>query len=427
VGMCADHTKNHFALRQLNASIRSINKTNERALWWRAVVVSTIFTNIFVFQKEYTQAAQHFFSGQSILRENSPDSDSGSPDSLVQRHAPVLPISLDTVRSLMTDVVARGDQFDIRDFRDTPPLLPADSVVTLWEKYTCPPGTLPAKMVELIPHVRRATKTSESLFWALHFYSMRRTKSLKGLFVKRGPESLGDFGVEQEQYARSYCEIAKAVANFERHKEIRCGQPKIMTKERTQLKKSWLSLQLLHASCKALFLQDPDLPHYNRRQVYFAELYDTIVNLSEQIIKMEKNSSAVRSPNPTVSNPLFLVVRSAYDLNVRRRAMELLKQPTVESLWDSRIGALFSAEIMERERFMTVEYDRREEDKSVVVDDFTSRGREVEVRNESDVHPLARICSFKWEKRKENEVRLKLFTWREWLYNERGKTIDIGW
>jgi hypothetical protein len=51
----------------------------------------------------------------------------------------------------------------------------------------------------------------------------------------------------------------------------------------------------------------------------------------------------------------------------------------------------------------------------------------VESRNESDVHPLARICSFKWEKLKENEVRLKLFTWREWLYNERGKTIDIGW
>ena len=425
-GTGADPTKNYFALKQLNASIRSINASASRALWWRALVVSAIYTSVCIFQKDYATAAFHFFHGYRLLQENSPEPE-GTESPVDKTPSPRVPVSIAAVRSLMSDVVARGQQFDTQDFSETPPLLPADSSVTLWESYVAPPGILPTQTVDITQHVRRATKASESLFWALHFYSMRRNKSLRGLFVKRGPEHLADFVVDQEPYVRCYREIRKAVASFSENKEIRITRPKIMTKERTELKKTWLSLQLLHASCKAFFLQDPDLPNSSRRQQDFASLYRDIVDLAEQIIKLAEKSDSIRSPNPTVSNPLFLVVRSAYEPAVRQRAMKLLKQPRVESLWDSRIGALFSEEIMQREMCMTEEYDERGEDRSIVIDDFTSRGREVEVRNDSSIHPLARICSFKWEKLEGDAVRLKLFTWREWLHSEPGKTVDIGW
>jgi hypothetical protein len=419
---------NAFALEQFNVSIRKLMESHSHGNWWRALVISAIFTAICILQRKYEQARMHFISGYNLLRQYD-NSDSPLQKSVASPSS-AAPISIISVRSILTDFELRVNKLNSSKISELPSLLAQNSVIHRWKTYTAPRHPPPVGSLPATEDLTLAVQASESLFMALTFCSVLHAKKLKGLYTKERLNDLGGLGIDQTQHAACFREIGKALAFFEESTKLYM-RSKGNTSRTKQLHKTLLLIRLMHTTTDVMFRRDPNDPKLTRHHSALAAKHTAINDLSEEIINLDKNFGCIRSgsdiPDLTVMNPLFIVAKTGYSDAVRLRAIELLRRPRLEGMWDSLQGAIFAETIMNREKAMSSEYFRRGVDDSIVINDFTSRGWEVELQNGSETHALARICNYNIIETDETQTKLGTRTWLEWLCGEPGHVTTVNW
>ncbi|KAI1073064.1 hypothetical protein LB507_008983 [Fusarium sp. FIESC RH6] len=391
-------SRNLFALKQFNASIRSlIESTSLRhADQWRALVISAIFTHVCTIKGLHDQTRIHLQAGCNLLQElrNDDTKDSNTwqhPESWISS----VPISIASVQSILMNLKLHANALDHGGITDSPTLLSQNKTLNAWRFYTAPPPST----ILTQEHIRQAHLAAESLCSGLILFSQENAKHLLDLNTgKSGLDGLSMLTVRQEPHTRCFKEISKAIEMFQREMST-TGGPKLEAH-------TLLPVQLSHTTNRVLFIQDPDEHDLVKRQQGLPALFTSIVDLCEQIMNLDPTKTRGVSYTPQ----LFLVAHSGTELATRQRAVSLLRHRRLDGGWDSLISASVAEAIMDREREAALQY----------------LGHEAAME-EDEPDPLFRIYNFTFAFSGSREARIVLRTWYEKLNEIPGQVRMIEW
>jgi hypothetical protein len=314
-----------------------------------------------------------------------------------------VPISIAPIKSILTNLELLTNALDNGGITGNPTLLSQNKVLHAWRSYTAPRSS-----PRLSPEdVDQAYRAAESLMGGLVLFSQENAKHLLDLQTgKSGLEVLSMLAARQEVHTRCFNEIKKAISMFEHDIARSSGRA-------TQLEAhAILPLYLFHTANRLLFIQDPDEPDLNNRQLALPGLYSTVVDLAEQIMNLDPT----KTRRVSYTQQLFLVAHSGIGQSTRQRAVDLLRRPRLEGGWDSLISASLAEAIMDREKEAAWEYK-------------VEQGLDTEtIKTEGeDVSPMFRIFNITFAFTGAREARVVLRTWWEKLNDVTGRAIAIQW
>ncbi|ENH71192.1 Transcriptional regulatory protein moc3 [Fusarium oxysporum f. sp. cubense race 1] len=288
---------------------------------------------------------------------------------------------------------------------ESPALLLRNKTLNTWRYYTAPrPSHRPTPDT-----INQAYCAAESLFSGLILFSQEHAKQLGDLQTgKSGPAGLSMLAARQEAHTRCYKEISKAMDIFQQEVNATQWEPHAM-----------LPLHLFKSVNRLLLIQDPEEHDLVKRQNDLPALYQSIVDLAEQIMNLDP----VKTRRVSYTQHLFLVAHSGIGQSTRRRAVTLLRRPRLEGGWDSLISASLAEAIMDREREAACEY-RLEQGLDAGTDG--GEGKEGQ-KEEEEVDPMFRIFNITFAFTGQREARAVLRTWREKLDDVAGRSRVIRW
>ncbi|RGP63529.1 hypothetical protein FSPOR_8582 [Fusarium sporotrichioides] len=376
-----------FALKQFNSSIRCLTESRSprHADRWRALVVSTIFT----------------YAGCSLLRELRIKT--LKQGKLQETTVLSVPVSIAPIQSILINLELLANALDNGGMTGNPALLSQNKVFNVWRSYTAPRSS-PRLSLE---DVDQAYRAAESLMGGLVLFSQEHAKHLLDLQTgKSGLEGLSMLAARQQVHTRCFNEIKKAISMFQHDIARSSGRA-------TQLEAhTILPLHLYHTSNRLLFIQDPDEPDLDNRQLGLPGLYTTVVDLAEKIMNLDP----CKTRKVSYTQQLFLVAHSGIGQSTRQRAVDLLRRPRLEGGWDSLISASLAEAIMDREREAAWEYKAEQ----------GLNTETVETRGE-DSDPMFRIFNITFAFTGGREARVVLRTWWEKLNDVAGQARVIQW
>ncbi|KAH7242798.1 hypothetical protein BKA59DRAFT_547007 [Fusarium tricinctum] len=392
-----------FALKQFNSSISCLTESRSprHADRWRALVVSAIFTYVCTIKGLHDQTRIHLQAGCNLLREL--QTKTPNQDQLQETTVLSIPISIAPIQSILTNLELLTTALDNGGITGNPTLLLENKVLNTWRSYTAPRSS-----PRLSPEdVDQAYRAAESLMGGLVLFSQENAKHLLDLQTgKSGLEVLSMLAARQEVHTRCFNEIKKAISMFE-HDMVRSSG------RATQLEAhTILPLRLFHTANRLLFIQDPDDPDLDKRQLALPDLYTTVVDLAEQIM----NLNPTKTRRVSYTHQLFLVAHSGIGQSTRQRAIGLLRRPRLEGGWDSLISASLAEAIMDREKEAALEHQLEQG-----LDTET-----IETEGE-DMSPMFRIFNITFAFTGAREARVVLRTWWEKLNDVTGRAIAIQW
>ncbi|KAF5684982.1 transcriptional regulatory moc3 [Fusarium denticulatum] len=171
-------------------------------------------------------------------------------------------------------------------------------------------------------------------------------------------------------------------------------------------------------SNRLLLIKDPEEHDLVKRQDDLPTLYNSIVDLAEQIMNLD----STKTRRVSYTQHLFLVAHSGIGQSTRRRAVALLRRPRLEGGWDSLISASLAEAIMDREKEAACEY-RLEQS----VDAGTTRGEEENGQRGDEGEPMFRVSNITFAFPGQREAHAVLRTWREKLDDVAGRSRVIRW
>lgn len=422
-----------FTLQHFNAAIQCLTGSYSAEHWWRALTVSAIFTSICCLEGKFEEARMHFKYGYNLLNEFD------NPNALLRDGKPKrekpnpskIPVSIGALRSVLIAFEMRENKISAGRVSKLPSLLSQNDNFMLWASYVTPRYP-PAFGNYINPdNLSQAIRNSESLFMALLFSSLQHANNLKKHYVEGRLEMLTAPGPSQEPLLRCFGELEKTLKCFQAELDARPGKGDWRRGE-THLRQAYLCLSLMQTTNRFLLRHDPDEPDGQARLETLPTLCDNIVKLATKIMNLEKKHGCIRSgssiANPTVLNPVAIVAKSGFCHATRKRAVQLLRRPRLEGVWDSLMVASFADAIVQREMAATKEYNMDPTVERIAIDDFTARGwSPVEGGSRDDVHPMARVLFTAMEFTGGRQARLELRTWREWLEGTPSQSVWIYW
>ncbi|KAG8674050.1 hypothetical protein FPOAC1_000013 [Fusarium poae] len=395
-----------FALKQFNSSIRCLTESRSprHADRWRALIVGTISTYVCTIKGLHDQTRIHLQAVCSLLREL--QSKTLKKGKLQETTVLLIPVSVAPIQSILTNLELLTNALENGGMTGNPALLSQNKVLNAWRSYTAPQSSL-----RLSPEdVDQAYRAAESLMSGLVLFSQEHAKQLLDVQTgKSGLEGLSMLATRQEAHTRCFNEIKKAISMFQHEIARSSGRT-------TQLEAhTILPLHLYHTSNRLLFIQDPDEPDLDNRQLALPSLYTTVVNLAEQIMNLDPS----KTRKVSYTQQLFLVAHSGIGQSTRQRAVSLLRRPRLEGGWDSLISASLAEAIMDREKEAAFEYKVEQGLKTETVG---TRGE--------DSDPMFRIFNITFAFTEGRKARVVLRTWWEKLNNIAGQARVIqciGW
>ncbi|KAF4951281.1 hypothetical protein FGADI_7594 [Fusarium gaditjirri] len=181
-----------------------------------------------------------------------------------------------------------------------------------------------------------------------------------------------------------------------------------------------LPLHLFQTANRLLLIEDPEEHDVDKRQHDLPALYNSIVDIAEQIMNLDH----AKTRRVSYTQYLFLVAHSGIGQSTRRRAVTLLKRPRLEGGWDSLISASLAEAIMSREREAACEY-RLEQ--GLDAGTAEGEGKEEEGQKEEEPDPMFRMFNITFAFTGQREACAVLRTWWEKLNDVAGRSMVIRW
>lgn len=434
--------KQHIAqtLKHLNASIRALTAQNwsSRKSSWEALTASTMFTCTAMLSGRLDEAKLHFRSGCKLLQEL--ETDAATVQLVPERDQLLGPVSLSSIRSLLIGFEMVESKMDPNRVSVPPKLLAPekqDSNYSAWQRYSLPTSPTVFGGYASPDSLSRVTRAAESLFMTLVISAMAQATVLRKLYGQGGYDLLRLTPKHEDPMAihDSFKTLERASSLFASELDALEG-PKMRPSEATELRKAYVSLLILQTSTRMLLRSDPDEPDPQRRLDSLPKQCSYLVDRCEEVLALETTVGCLRDGGPVASpplmNPIVYMVKTGFHKKTRDRALQLLRKPRLEGVWDSCMSAALAEEMMMREAEASREYRKDPVLRDVHIDHPSARGWIPAVPSENDedeVHivPLARICNYTMVPLSAREAILTLRTWKEWLEGSPGKNFHIQW
>lgn len=434
--------KQHIAqtLKHLNASIRALTAQNwsSRKSSWEALTASTMFTCTAMLSGRLDEAKLHFRSGCKLLQEL--ETDAATVQLVPERDQLLGPVSLSSIRSLLIGFEMVESKMDPNRVSVPPKLLAPekqDSNYSAWQRYSLPTSPTVFGGYASPDSLSRVTRAAESLFMTLVISAMAQATVLKKLYEQGGYDLLRLTPKHEDPMAihDSFKTLERASSLFASELDALEG-PKMRPSEATELRKAYVSLLILQTSTRMLLRSDPDEPDPQRRLDSLPKQCSYLVDRCEEVLALETTVGCLRDGGPVASpplmNPIVYMVKTGFHKKTRDRALQLLRKPRLEGVWDSCMSAALAEEMMMREAEASREYRKDPVLRDVHIDHPSARGWIPAVPSENDedevqIVPLARICNYTMVPLSAREAILTLRTWKEWLEGSPGKNFHIQW
>ncbi|KAK7740861.1 hypothetical protein SLS62_010958 [Diatrype stigma] len=392
--------KYEFSLRQFNLAIKYLlNAAPSGEDKWRTVSASILFTEICSIQGLHREARVHLDAGRNLLCEL--EEDDAKLPSHSSLYAKTTPVSLCSIRAIVTDLDLRARALTNGPIRYTHVYMPGSDQYTAWRYYQPPPPPsrpppLAAEALSNDPlssasslgrrfqcvtsgNLLEANRAAESLFNAILLAQAESVDDIVALARNEGAGKLEKLVARQEPYMRCFANLTAALRAFGR--EIEGGRSSAAdhccsssTSTSTppdpwlrNLTKAYLTLKLYHSVMRLLFFHDAEMPELRQDAAKMGAYYRGLVDMAERILQLgvgvgrgaAPSSSFNPVPVPSTTQPLAIVALSGIPQSNRRRAIALFRRyPRREGLWDTTFAAALTELIMAREKEILAE--RRE-------------------------------------------------------------------
>lgn len=442
--------RNVFALRQFNASIRSLMESHSprRADKMRALTVSAIFTCICVLDGQYTQARIHAGSGVQLLKEiddeqrekrslntlkklmmgppRQPDltrSDYGEDGAEVEKPSWQIPITPAAVRSIIHSYEVAEKTFASGGLDHLPPLMSDNERWGIWSTYKIPSTSATGQSPLTLTNISGASRAAESLVHGLSRWAHENGDGLATLCAAPTVEFMLQLLSTQAPYVKCLRVLQRAVRVFER--EIAAGQGHAKGADEATmlvLERAMLALQCYLNLIKFVLIGDPDSDDVLARYRSLPVICGAIVDGAQRIIDIEtrlKADGVSMPPVPGLATPLFTVAFAGFSWPVRRRALALLRVPRLDGLWDTLMAAALAQATIEREKEAVME--------------GRACGLPVTMRSavpddpEEETATMFRVYKIYADFTGKREMRLRLRTWGEVINGEYGRESMVYW
>lgn len=450
-------SRNLFALRQFNSSIRCLTEPNSprRADRMRALTVSVIFTALCAMDGQYGEARMHARSGVQILKEMDEESRQKRSADVLKRHtmgpkAPndllrldreedsasdyngdggyrrspwQVPISPAAVRSVIESYEVSEKTFANGGFENLLPLLTNNERFGVWSTYRLPSTSASGQSPLTTANLTHASRAAESLIHGLSKWAHDYSGGLTELCASPTVERMFELLSTQAPYIRCLRLLQRAVCIFER--EMAAGQGIAKGAGETSiliLERTLLAIQSYINMVRFVMVGDPNSSDVLARYRSLPVICTEIVDGAQQIFDIEtklKAQGVPMPPIPSLATPLFVVAFSGFSWPVRRRALTLLRAPRMDGLWDSLMAAGLAEATMEREK--------------EAVEEGRARGLKVTMRpaslddTEEETATLFRVYKMYVDFTGKREMRLRLRTWGEFINGEYGRDSIVYW
>lgn len=441
--------RNVFALRQFNASIRCLTESNSprRLDRMRALTVSAIFTCVCVLDGRYAEARMHANSGVNLLGEIEEDQrqkrsllalkklmgpqkpqDLSKVDQEDAEYAKDvspwdIPISTNSVRSIIHSYEVAEKTFASGGFDELPPLAADNERFGIWSTYRLPSTSPEGQSPLTLKNLTMANRAAESAIHGLGMWAHEHGPGLAELCVNPSVKLMLDLLSDQKQYIGVFRLIQRAVRIFEREFAAGNGAARGASElDKLVLERSLLALRTYNATINFVLIGDPDDEDIIARYMSLPGLCRDIVQMTEKIISIEAKLKAERvsmPPIPGLATPLFTVGFGGFGWTARYRAVELLRVPRLDGLWDSLMAAGLAQASMEREK----------EARDVAI----SQGKTAIMRaaapeeEEPETATLYRVYKMYAQFTGKRELVLRLRTWGEVINGDYGQVSVLNW
>lgn len=433
--------QNVRTLRHYNAAIRGLTGSSKPETW-KALTASTMFTCISILQGRLEEARLHFRSGCRLLGDvereasSSPESDTAVVTSISKRavkQVTAVPVSLHSIRSMLIGFEMVESKFSPHATTQPPKLLTlTDDNYSAWQSYSLPLPSLRGRILTEY-NLSQAVKAAESLYVTLTIITTVQASRLRTVLEEGGYDAVvAEAGFQDSKPLVDKFKILEEAARMFGSELDAPRGSKVKTIEATALRKSYLSLVIIQGTSRLLLSADPDDSDPKDRLKSLSKVSATIVDLAMELYSLETSVGCLRVGGPaalaTVMNPLVSVVKISFDRTIRERAIRLLSESRLEGIWDTRIGASISKIMLERETAATKEYRQCPELEGIAIDQPIARGWDDEEENGGEfIHSLARIRTYTLDFSTARDVKITVWTWKEWLERKQGETSMMTW
>lgn len=426
-------------LKHLNASIRAltVQDWSSRKSSWEALTASTMFSCTAMLSGRLDEAKLHFRSGCKLLQEL--EADAATVQLVPERSQLLGPISLTSIRSLLIGFEMVESKMDPNRVSVPPKLLAPEKQdnYSAWQRYILPTSPTVFGGYASSDSLSQATRAAESLFMTLVISAMAQATVLRKLYDEGGYDLLHSTPICEDPIAilDSFKTLERASSLFASELDAPEG-PKMRPSEATELRKAYISLLILQISTRMLLRSDPDEPDPHRRLKSLPTQCSYLMDRCEEVLALETTVGCLRDGGPVASsplmNPIVYMVKTGFHKKTRDRAVQLLRKPRLEGVWDSCMSAALAGEMMMREAEASREYSKDPVLRDVHIDHPSARGWIPAASaddDEDEVHivPLARICNYTMVPLSAREAILTLRTWKEWFEGSPGKNFYIQW
>jgi hypothetical protein len=430
-----------LALEQSNTAIKVLIKSFSTDTWWRALIVSTIFTCSSIFDNDFGQAQIHFNYGFKLLREfdteKSMSKERGPLQTTGQQTytAACAPVSLSTIRSILIGFEMRNNKLGSAGrISQLPTILSKHDGLYKWKTYVAPSNTKVSGLIISVKNLEEAVRIAELLFYHVSIETLQYTHHLKGIYNKPNNgtfPSMEHLPTPNTQEAILGCiqQLQKATELFKKDFKTRKWPRQIGVTE-AEIRKTILSIRLMLETVRLKLSRAPDSLGKETTETYLPTLCTRIVDLSDEIMQLERlcgrKVSGGAVPTASVMNPLFEVATSGYGYETRKRAIRLLRYPRVEGLWDTRLSASLADAILDKEQAASQDYSQPGL-VTVLNDRLMSGGWMVADRAGDYIHPLARVVNMVISFGEGKQAKLELRTLYDWINDAPAHEVTITW